>query len=109
MAQKLPQLVQLLLHALEDLSMHCNMSDGGTHPLDRNRIKEAFQRLHKAGVDLEKAEVQYLLEYLGWARKHAVKIGKIAQDIGQGKKPVIKHGPYYRDSIIQEWMDKHST
>jgi hypothetical protein len=106
MGKKPPQLVQLLVNALKDLSSHCNKSDGGTNPSDKNRIKDAFQRLHKAGVILEKEEVQCMLEYFGWARKHAERIGKIAQDIGKGKKPVIKHGPHYPDNIIQEWMDK---
>jgi hypothetical protein len=109
MGQKPPQLVQLLVHALEDLSSRCNKSDGGTHSSDRNRIKDAFLRLHKAGVVLEEGEVQCILEYQGWVRKHAKRIGKIAQDIGEGKKPVIKHGPYYHDRIIEEWMGKRST
>lgn len=109
MGQKPPQLVQLLVHALEDLSSRCNKSDGGTHPSDKNRIKEAFLRLHKAGVVLEEAEVQCILEYHGWVRKHAKRIGKIAQDIGEGKKPVIKYGPHYHDRIIEEWMGKRST
>ena len=109
MIQKPPQLTQLLVCALEDLSVRCNKSDGGTHPLDRNRIKEAFRHLHEAGVVLEKAEVQCLLEYHGWVRNHAKRIGKIAQDIGEGKKPVIKHGPHYHDHIIQEWMGNRST
>lgn len=106
MLQKPPQLTQLLVNALKDLSTRCNKSDGGTHPSDRNRIKDAFLRLHKAGVILEKEEVQCLLEYFGWARKHAEKIGKIAQKIGKGMKPVIKHGPHHHDRIIEEWMDK---
>lgn len=107
MLQKPPQFTQLLVNALKDLSTRCNKSDGGTHPSDRNRIKDAFLRLHKAGVILEKEEVQCLLDYFGWARKHAERIGKIAQDIGKGKKPVIKHGPHHHDRIIEEWMDKH--
>lgn len=109
MHQKPPQLTELLVNALKDLSRHCNISDGGTHPSDRNRIKEAFLRLHKAGVVLEEEEVQCLLEHLGWGSKHAKRIGKIAQDIGKGMKPVIKYGPHYHDHIIQEWMNGCTT
>ena len=64
MLQKPPQLTQLLVNALKDLSTRCNKSDGGTHPSDRNRIKDAFLRLHKAGVILEKEEIRRLREIM---------------------------------------------
>lgn len=77
--------------------------------MDRNRIKETFLRLHKAGVVLERSEVACWLEYLGWPHKHAERLGQIAQDIGDGKKPVIKHGPFYDDSVIKYWMNGCKT
>jgi hypothetical protein len=104
-ARNTPRLTNLLGHALIDLSRRCNKSDGGTHPLDRNRIKETFLLLHKAGVILGKDEVGCWLEYLGWPRKHAERLGKIAQEIGEGMKPVIKEGPFYDDKVINYWMN----
>ena len=100
-----PQLTRLLVNALKDLSRRCNKSDGGAHPWDRNRIKETFLLLHKAGVILGKVEVASWLEYYGWPGKHAIRLGQIAQEIGEGKKPVIKHGPFYHDDIIHYWMN----
>lgn len=103
-ARNTSPLTILLANALKDLSRRCNKSDGGTHPLDKNRIKETFLRLHKAGVILGKDEVGCWLEYLGWPRKHAERLGKIAQKIGEGMEPVINDGPYYDDNVIDYWM-----
>jgi hypothetical protein len=108
-ARNTPPLTNILGNALIDLSRRCNKSDGGTHPSDKNRIKETFLRLHKAGVILKKDEVGCWLEYLGWPRKHAERLGKIAQKIGEGMKPVISDGPYYDDSVIDYWMNGCTT
>jgi len=93
----------LLNNALESVHRASNVSDGGTHPNDKDRINETFLLLHQAGEILIKDEIQSWLEEKGWATKHAERIGSTAQQIGEGKSPVVHNGPWWKENIIEIW------
>jgi len=99
-------MTKLLENALKSIHRASNVSDGGTHLNDADRIKETFLLLHRAGEILTKDEVQSWLEDNGWATKHAERIGSTAQQIGEGKKPVIRDGPWWKENIIEIWSNE---
>jgi hypothetical protein len=67
-------MTKLIINALTAIHKRVNVSDGGTHPMDKDTIHETFNRLHDAGEILIKADIQDWLIDKGWASKHAERV-----------------------------------
>ena len=91
----------LLEKVLEVLNSSVNISTGLSHPNDMNKAKELFKRLHKYEEILLKSEItSWAIEH-GWSERHANELGSLAQQIGEGKRVIIRGGPYWNDNIIE--------
>jgi hypothetical protein len=95
----------LLSNALEAIHGRVNVSDGGTHPMDKDTINETFNRLHDAGEILVKAEIQDWLIEKGWKDDHADRVASTAQQIGEGKRGIVKDGPCWKEDIVEIWLE----
>lgn len=78
-----------------------NVSTGLSHPNDENRAKELFKILHDNGEVLLKSDVVSAALEEGWSASSADKLGSLAQQIGEGKKPRISGGPWWKADIYE--------
>ncbi len=91
----------LLREALKTISSSINISTGLTHPNDKNRVKELFKHLHEKGEVLLANEIEEWTVTNGWQKNDANELGALAQQIGMGKKVIIKDGPWWSEKIIK--------
>ena len=94
-------IVQKGLAAITDRT---NLETGLTHPNDMNAAKEMFLLLHQAAEILLANEIVSYALMNGWQPGDAKELGKLGEQIGQGKKPRIKDGPWFKDSLVEEWQ-----
>lgn len=95
----------ILTKALQAITDRTNLSTGLTHPNDMNAAKEMFVLLHDAGEILLEAEIESWASSNGWQPSDAKELGALAQQIGNGKKPRIKDGPWWREDIISSFTE----
>jgi hypothetical protein len=88
---------------LEAITTRTNLGTGLSHPNDMNAAKEMFVMLHQAGEILLANEIEAWAGGHGWKPKDAHELGTLAQQIGMGKKPRIKDGPWWRSDIIDRF------
>lgn len=91
----------LLQEALKTISSSVNISTGLTHPNDKNKVEELFKCLHEEGEVLLANEIEEWAATNGWQKKDANELGTLAQQIGMGKKVVIKGRPWWGEKIIE--------
>lgn len=91
---------------LEAITARTNLSTGLTHPNDMNAAKEMFLLLHQAGEILLANEIESYALGHGWQAADAKELGELGAQIGMGKKPRIKDGPWWKDGLIQEWQSE---
>lgn len=97
-------MTHLLTQALISLSSACNLSSGISHSNDKNRAKETFKRLYGHGEILLKSDIAAWAKQNGWKSEDADELANLGRDIGQGKKVVIKGGPWWSEDIIEKWL-----
>ncbi len=85
---------------LEKITKRTNLSSGLSHPNDKNAAKEMFLRLHLAGEILLAEEIASWAAAHGWQSADAGELGALGQQIGDGKKPLIKDGPWWKDDVL---------
>lgn len=88
---------------LAAITSRTNLSTGLAHPNDMNAAKEMFVLLHSAGEVLLADEIGSWAAAHGWQPKDAAELGKLGAQIGMGKKPRIKDGPWWREDIIERF------
>lgn len=93
---------------LQAITSRTNLSTGLTHPNDKNAAKEMFLLLHQAGEILLAADIESFAQSNGWQPADAKELGQLGAQIGMGKKPRIKDGPWWKDGIVKEWQDSPS-
>jgi hypothetical protein len=76
-----------------------------THSNDQNGAKEMFVLLHQAGEILLANEIESWAVTNGWQQEDAKGLGQLGAQIGMGKKPRIKDGPW-REDIIEQFRSK---
>lgn len=96
----------LLEEALKAINSSVNVSTGLTHPNDKNRAKELFKRLHEVGEVLLANEIESWAVMSGWQKDDASELGSLAQQIGMGKKVIIKGEPWWGGNIIKILKEK---
>jgi len=89
--------------ALDKITAATNLSTGLSHPNDKNRAKEAFKILHDHGEILLKKEIAAWASLHGWSEEDADELGSLAQQIGEGKSPRIKNGPWWAENVYDLW------
>ena len=90
----------ILRKALLAITERSNLSTGLTHPNDKNAAKEMFLLLHNAGEILLASEIEPWASSNEWLPEDAKALGALAEQIGAGKKPRIKDGPWWSDGIL---------
>lgn len=88
---------------LQAITNRTNLSTGLGHSNDMNAAKEMFVRLHQAGEVLLAQEIATWASGHGWKPKDAEELGQLGAQIGMGKKPRIKDGPWWKDDIIEQF------
>ena len=88
--------------AIKILSETVNVSTGLSHPNDMNKAKELFGILHGKGEILLKPEIESAALSHGWNQADADELGSLGQQIGEGKKPRIKDGPWWQSDIYEK-------
>ncbi|MGE5049808.1 MAG: hypothetical protein ACM3PC_14610, partial [Deltaproteobacteria bacterium] len=85
-----------------------NKSTGITHPNDKGRAIETFQRLKAAKESFDPAEIEaWVVTNEGWTPENAAKLGRLAADILAGKNPrSTTKGPFWKDDVIEHWRAK---
>lgn len=93
----------IVMKGLEAITSRTNLSTGLTHPNDMNAAKEMFVLLHKAGEVLLPNEIESYAVTHGWQPDDARELAQLGAQIGMGKKPRIKDGPWWKDGLIDQW------
>ena len=93
----------IVLSALKAITDRSNSSTGLAHPNDMNAAKDMFRLLHEADEVLLGSEISAWAAMNGWQSEDATELGNLAQQIGMGKKPRIKDGPWWKDGIIEQF------
>jgi len=83
-------LSELLKRSIAALSGIVNVSTGLSHPLDESRAKELFKALRAEKEPLPYDTVKELALSNQWPERHASRLAELAQNIGEGKRVVIK-------------------
>lgn len=91
---------------LEAITSRTNLSTGLTHPNDMNAAKEMFVLLHQAGEILLSAEIEPWAAGHGWQSKDAKELAALGEQIGMGKRPRIKDGPWWKDGLIARFKSE---
>lgn len=66
--------------------------------------KEMFVPLHQAGEILLANEIESYAVMHGWKSDDAKELAQLGSQIGMGKKPRIKDGPWWKDGLIEQWQ-----
>ena len=88
---------------LAAITNRANLSTGSAHPNDMNAAKEMFTLLHGAGEILLANEIESWAAGNGWQLKDAAELSELGAQVGMGKKPRIKDGPWWREDIIERF------
>lgn len=93
---------------LEAITSRTNLSTGLSHSNDMNAAKEMFLLLHEAGEILISEEIESYAVSNGWSAKDANELAQLGGQIGMGKKPRIKDGPWWKDGLIEQWQNEEN-
>ena len=94
--------------ALRNLSTSINFP---LHPYDRGRTIELFRILHSNGIPFSPSEVgAWFLETKGWTEDLTQEITAIAERVVAGKTfRGVPKGPYWEESILEQWKAEAGT
>lgn len=91
----------ILENALKLLTSSVNTSIGLSHPNDLNRAKDLFVILHEHDIELRCSEISLWASNNGWNTKDARQLGILAQNIGEGKRVMIRNrGGWWKNDIF---------
>ena len=90
----------VVARGLAAITRRTNLSTGLAHLSDRNAAKEMFLRLHRAGQSLRGPEIGAWADQHGWDEQSAGELAVMGDAIGQGLRPRIRGGPYWREDAV---------
>lgn len=87
---------------VKKLSSRINTSTGLAHPLDESAVKEILKEMVNRGHTFDPATFKAEAVSAGWEPRHAESIAKLAGEISNGKRVVIKHKDRWNPDVFDE-------
>jgi len=87
--------------ALRSLTIVVNVSTGISHPYDRGRTIDMFEKLKEAGEPYDLKEVRNWLIRKGWEPRHADDVVEIGKKVLEGKRPRKERS--WKADIVDDW------
>jgi hypothetical protein len=99
----------VVLKGLEAITSRTNLCTGLAHPNDMNAAKEMFVLLHQASELLLANEIESYAVTHGWQPEDAKELAQLGAQIGMGKMPRIKDGPFWTVGLIEQWQSEAAS
>jgi hypothetical protein len=94
----------VVARAMESIWLMINTSSGMTHPLDRNRVIDAFRILRKGRETVDPQEIRSWLLQRGMKPKYAEEIAQVAANPSGSRKSSSSSS--WAENILDQWRDK---
>lgn len=93
---------------LKRIDIRVNRATGILHPNDESFVKTMFKWLYKQGESLNSDEIsRWAIEH-NWPAKHAKELGDLGENIGNGKRVVIKNPPSFKENYFEDLLREAS-
>ena len=92
--------------SLDWINAEANPQDEFSHPYDENRVKCASRALYQMEIDIDKQEIQEIVDYCQQLKMPKASIRKIADWYSRPKSLRLKYGiELSAEDLMEKWKD----